>query len=228
MPAQQQNEVATDRPGVHERPIRQWQNPGGADADDGGEHPEGGCRQAQQRHREEEQDAVGRQDHVDRHTRGIQQHPDAPDDRRPHDQASSRDDERATRRGPAPRARPRTGHESDRDSRERREQDRGPPVDEIDPRRGLRSIEMRDHQQVRGEHPEHRETPREIDAGEPAVAIQRARGADGGPSSSSHRPHPDHCWRSSQTSRAFWACSRFSASSQTTLCGPSMTSASTS
>ena len=35
-------------------------------------------------------------------------------------------------------------------------------------------------------------------------------------------------WRSSHTSSAFCACSRFSASSQTTLCGPSMTSASTS
>ena len=32
-------------------------------------------------------------------------------------------------------------------------------------------------------------------------------------------------WASSQVSSAFWACSRFSASSQTTLCGPSMTSA---
>jgi hypothetical protein len=32
----------------------------------------------------------------------------------------------------------------------------------------------------------------------------------------------------SQTSRAFWACRRFSASSHTTDCGPSMTSAATS
>src|SRR5690554_2298636 len=35
------------------------------------------------------------------------------------------------------------------------------------------------------------------------------------------------CLRS-QASRAFWACRRFSASSQITLCGPSMTSAVTS
>ena len=41
-------------------------------------------------------------------------------------------------------------------------------------------------------------------------------------------PDRSHCWRSNQTSSAFWACRRFSASSQTTDCGPSMTSASTS
>src|SRR5699024_2253890 len=35
-------------------------------------------------------------------------------------------------------------------------------------------------------------------------------------------------WSSSQVSRAFWACSRFSASSQTTEAGPSITSAVTS
>src|SRR5699024_3437596 len=35
-------------------------------------------------------------------------------------------------------------------------------------------------------------------------------------------------WSSSQVSRAFWACRRFSASSQTTEAGPSMTSAATS
>ena len=35
----------------------------------------------------------------------------------------------------------------------------------------------------------------------------------------------DHGCSSSQVSRAFCACSRFSASSQTTECGPSMTSA---
>ena len=39
---------------------------------------------------------------------------------------------------------------------------------------------------------------------------------------------PGQSCRSSQTRSAFWAWRRFSASSQTTLCGPSMTSASTS
>src|SRR5690606_9883370 len=37
--------------------------------------------------------------------------------------------------------------------------------------------------------------------------------------------HHAHPCSNNQVSKAFWTCRRFSASSQTTLCGPSMTSA---
>ena len=74
----------------------------------------------------------------------------------------------------------------------------------------------------------------------PSTASPRARSTPPrrvGPLSRSQRdasqltdqaPSCAQCWRRSQTSRAFWAWSRFSASSHTTLCGPSITSASTS
>ena len=48
-------------------------------------------------------------------------------------------------------------------------------------------------------------------------------GLPGGLGDRADRRHEDRS--SSQASSAFWACSRFSASSQTTLCGPSITAA---
>ena len=120
------------------------------------------------------------------------------------------------------------GDEPDRDAGERREQDRGAAVDDGDPRRGVGVVEVLDPQQVRGDHAEHGEAAREIDSGDALRAVQPVP-ARREPASGLHPVgRTRYSWRRSHTSSAFCACSRFSASSQTTLCGPSITSASTS
>ena len=65
-------------------------------------------------------------------------------------------------------------------------------------------------------------------AGQQVDDLLLARGLRGRDDGGTHLGHGEPSSRrcsSSQLSSAFWACSRFSASSHTTLCGPSMTSA---
>ena len=87
-----------------------------------------------------------------------------------------------------------------------------PELDEVARERGLRDLDAITREQVE-------QLGLRLHGGaaqdlhDPALAA-RAAGRDGHPETSS-----------SQESRAFWACSRFSASSQTADCGPSMTSA---
>ncbi len=216
MPADEQADVLPRRrlpqrelvePPLHERHH---------EGEGGGERQQHARAERHERQGEQEQDRVGRQDDVHRHPREDEQDADDPQQDRPHDEAEAGCDE------PAAVDRHATArHETDRDTRERREQDRGASIDDRDPRRGIPPRErLGDPQQMRCDHADDGETSRKVHTADALRTVQAhpARG----------EPARGYGWRSSHTRSAFWACRRFSASSHTTLWGPSMTSASTS
>ena len=176
-----------------------------------------------QRQREEEQDRVRREDDIHRDGRGDQPDPDEPEHTGAHSQPSAGDPHLRRRQ----RSRP-PGDQADGHSREGGEEDGRATVDHGHPRRRVRDVEVVDPQQVSRDHADDGEAPSQVDTGHTRRVVQPAPSPGEPPRTPLDGGGPRYCWRSSHTSSAFCACSRFSASSHTTLCGPSITSASTS